>query len=48
MSNLINLGILPLVFADESDADRIDIGDRLVLEDARAKVGAESVFAVRK
>ena len=47
MSNLINSGILPLVFADESDADRIDIGDRLVLEDARAKVGAESVFAVR-
>ena len=47
MSNLINSGILPLVFVDESDADRIDIGDRLVLEDARAKVGTESVFAVK-
>ena len=30
--NLINFGILPLVFKDPADADRINNGDRLILE----------------
>jgi len=32
-SNLINFGILPLKFSKSEDYDRIDRGDRLVLED---------------
>jgi aconitate hydratase len=41
MANLVNSGILPLVFADESDYDKIDMGDTLVINDAPAKVDAE-------
>ncbi|MFQ5862467.1 MAG: aconitate hydratase [Candidatus Brocadiales bacterium] len=35
-NNLINTGILPLVFADESGYDLIDKGDQLKLQDVRA------------
>ena len=37
-ANLINSGILPLVFADEKDYDRIGQGDELRLPDVRAKI----------
>ncbi len=37
-ANLINSGILPMTFVDESDYDRIDAGDELVLENAREQV----------
>ncbi len=42
MANLINSGILPVTFADEADYDRINDGDVLVLENARAQIEAGS------
>lgn len=47
MANLINSGILPLVFADENDYARIDEGDELLIENAPAKVLGTQAFAVR-
>jgi len=37
-SNLINFGVLPLVFRDPSDYDRLKQGDRISIENARALV----------
>ena len=39
-ANLINNGILPLTFADESDYDRIDPMDELSLPEVRAAIAA--------
>ena len=36
--NLINSGILPLVFKNESDYDKISAGDKLVIENARGQI----------
>ncbi len=38
LANLINFGIVPFVFADPADYDRIAAGDRLVIEDLQAVV----------
>ncbi|MBC8536316.1 aconitate hydratase [Feifania hominis] len=38
-ANLVNAGILPLVFEDEADYDRITLGDRLVLRGLRESAG---------
>lgn len=46
MANLVNSGILPLVFADESDYDKIDMDDTLVINDAPAKVNGQTEFTV--
>lgn len=46
MANLINSGILPLVFADESVYDRIGQGDELVIADAPAKVEGNAAFTI--
>ena len=45
-ANLINFGILPLVFADPADYDRIEQGDRLAVKDVRAGLAA-GAFDVR-
>ena len=37
-ANLINAGIIPLEFADESDYDRIDLGDDLYIEGIRGQL----------
>lgn len=37
-ANLINAGIIPLTFADESDYDKIAQGDMLVLPDIRSRI----------
>lgn len=37
-SNLINAGILPLTFIDESDYDKISLGDELVLPDVKSLI----------
>lgn len=37
-ANLINAGIIPLTFADESDYDKITQGDMLVLPDIRSRI----------
>ena len=37
-SNLINSGIIPLVFADPADYDKIALNDELVIENAPAQI----------
>ena len=39
-ANLINNGIIPLVFADAADYDKIEAGDELVIKNAPAQVKA--------
>ncbi len=46
MANLINSGILPLVFANESDYARIGTGDELIINNAVQKVKGEEVFMI--
>ncbi len=46
MANLINSGILPLVFKDEADYDRIDAEDELVITDSVNKVLGKAEFTV--
>jgi predicted aconitate hydratase len=36
MANLVNMGILPLVFTDAQDYDKIDLGDELLIDDMRS------------
>ncbi len=43
MQNLVNFGLLPLVFADEADYDDIQPGDRLTIEDLRANLPTNTV-----
>lgn len=45
-ANLINSGILPLTFVNESDYDKIEMGDNLVIKDAKKKVGEMDTFEV--
>lgn len=42
-SNLINSGILPLVFADPADYDTFELGDELVIENAPQQVKGDTV-----
>ena len=42
----MNNGILPLVFADPSDYDKIDQGDRLRIDDAVGSVKSRSFTLV--
>ena len=37
-TNLVNFGIIPLVFADEADYDRVNVGDALEIPDVRDAV----------
>ena len=46
MSNLINSGILPLVFANEADYDKISQGDALCIERARQKTRGQEPFVL--
>ena len=46
MANLINSGILPLVFDDPADYDAIAQGDALVIEDAPAQIAAGGAIVV--
>ncbi|HUW81401.1 MAG TPA: aconitate hydratase [Phycisphaerae bacterium] len=41
--NLVNFGLLPMVFADEADYDRIDPGDALAVDEAVAGVKKQSL-----
>lgn len=47
-ANLINFCILPLVFADPSDYDRIEPGDDLVIEDLREAVEEKDEVVIAK
>ena len=46
-ANLVNFGILPLVFADPADYDRIKQGDDLRLDGLRAAVAGGETLTVR-
>jgi len=46
-ANLVNFGILPLVFADPSAYDAIEQGDDLELSDLRAAIAERDTLAVR-
>lgn len=43
-SNLINSGIIPLVFEDEADYDALTLGQDLVIEDALRQIGEKTVL----
>ncbi len=45
-SNLINFGILPLLFADPADYARIEKGDRLVIRDVFASLDSDQPYNV--
>ncbi len=45
-ANLINFGILPLVFDDPADYDRITQGDKLKLSDIRNSVDSDGKFVL--
>lgn len=45
-SNLINFGILPLVFKDPADYDAVGQGDRLRIKDIFAALQSDQVFTV--
>lgn len=45
-SNLINFGILPLVFENPSDYDRIEKGDRIVLKDLLNALEGGQIYTV--
>ena len=42
-TNLVNFGILPLVFADEADYDRINVGNQLEIPDVRGAIRSGEV-----
>ncbi len=46
-ANLVNFGILPLVFADPADAEKVAQGDDLELAGLAAAVAGQDVLAVR-
>lgn len=46
-TNLVNSGILPMTFVDESDYDRIKTGDVLVLENAREQIKAGNTVLLK-
>jgi len=45
-ANLVNSGILPLIFADETVYDKIDLDDKLSFSNAIAKVDGSAAFTV--
>ena len=46
-ANLINAGILPLEFADESDYDKIDLGDSLAIENVRGQIAEGYTIVIK-
>lgn len=46
-ANLINFGIVPLVFAREADYERIDQGDQLEIPDIRHTLQSKEIVTVR-
>lgn len=47
MANLINSGILPLVFENEADYDTIDLMDELTIENAEKQIAAGEKIVVK-
>lgn len=47
-NNLINNGILPMVFENEADYDKISLGDNLMIDNAREQVNAGKIVLKNK
>ncbi|MFC1652858.1 aconitate hydratase, partial [Planctomycetota bacterium] len=47
-ANLINFGIVPILFADPADYDKIQQDDALVIEDLRGAVAETDVVTIAK
>lgn len=47
MANLVNSGIIPMTFADENDYDKINNGDKLVIDNIQGQITAGSELVVR-
>lgn len=45
-ANLINFGVLPLLFKSEGDYDRIEQGDRLLIKDVEGPLKGDQVFKI--
>ncbi|MGH3470848.1 MAG: hypothetical protein ACRDPG_02220, partial [Nocardioidaceae bacterium] len=45
--NLVNFGVLPLEFVDESDYDGVEAGDVLAIDDLRASWASGDRLSVR-
>lgn len=45
-ANLINFGVLPLLFKSEADYDRIEQGDRLLIKDVEGPLKGDQVFKI--
>ena len=45
--NLVNFGILPLTFVEESDYDALSAGDVLIVEDIRNKIQTSNTFTIK-
>jgi aconitate hydratase len=46
-ANLINFGILPLLFKAKEDYEKVDKGDRLLIEDIRTELTGSQSYTVR-
>ena len=46
MANLVNSGILPMTFADETDYEKIKSGDELVMNDIRKQITAGNELVI--
>ena len=46
-ANLVNFGIVPLIFDDPADYDRVEAGDRLVAEDFAAALRGDGTLEIR-
>ncbi len=47
-ANLVNFGILPLVFSDPGDYEKLSVGDELVIEDAPGQLDNEIIYLEKK
>lgn len=47
MANLVNAGIIPMTFANESDYDRVEQGDKLVIENVEEQLKAGDTITVK-
>lgn len=46
-SNLINFGVLPMIFVDEKDYERLDMDDEISISDARGAIGGNNVVTIQ-
>lgn len=47
MANLINAGIVPLMFVNEADYDKIDQGDEIVIENIKEQIEAGNIIKAK-